>query len=374
MSKFKVLLVFGTRPEAIKLFPVIKELKKHENKIELKVVVTGQHREMLKSVLDLFHIKPDLDLKVMKPGQSLGVLSSKILVRVDNLLKLEKPELLLIQGDTTTALAACLAAFYNQIPIGHIEAGLRTYDLKNPYPEEANRRVIDSLSDVLFPPTSLNKENLLREGKAKRDIFITGNSGIDALTEVASWNLPFTNKKLSAVDFNKHKVILLTTHRRENFDKGLVCIYLSIRKLIERNKGIQVVFPVHLNPIVQNQARKFLSRVDRVLLLEPLNYQDTVQLMKKCFLLLTDSGGLQEEAPSLNKPVLVLRETTERQESLKNGLSRLVGQSEKDIIKETERLLYSKKSYNEMTGKTNPYGDGKAASRIVEVILKRYVL
>lgn len=373
MSRFKVMVVFGTRPEAIKIFPVIRELSHHKDKIEVKVVITGQHREMLKQVLDLFSLKPDLDLKVMTPRQSLTLLASKILRRVDELLRKENPSLLLVQGDTTSALSAALAAFYNQTPLGHIEAGLRTYDLKNPYPEEMNRRIIDSLSDVLFAPTSLNKDNLLREGKSKQDIFVTGNTVVDALLEVASRRLPFTNKKLSSVDFNKHKVIFLTTHRRENFERGLVCIYQAIRKLIERNKDILVIFPVHLNPIVQNQARKFLYRVDRVLLLEPLNYQDTVQIMKRCFLILTDSGGLQEEAPSLNKPVLVLRKTTERGESLKLGLSRLVGQSEKEIITETENLLKTRAAYDEMIGKTNPYGDGKAASRIVEVILKRYV-
>lgn len=363
----KVLSIFGTRPEAIKMAPVVKELGKH-SEIQSVVCVTAQHRQMLDQVLSLFGIEPDYDLNLMQPNQSLAKITALALMELDVVLEKEKPDWVLTQGDTTTAMVGALAAFYRHIKIGHVEAGLRTWDKFQPFPEEINRKIADAVCDLHFAPTAQSRENLLRESVNTNSIIVTGNTVIDALLEVAAKDFDWTSGELATVPQNK-KIILVTAHRRENFGQPLYEICLALKEIAARYPEIQIVYPVHLNPNVQQVVRTELGAIANITLLEPLDYLPLVQLMKASHLVLTDSGGLQEEAPGLGKPVLVLREVTERPEGVEAGTVKLVGTDKKRIVAETTRLLEDAAEHDRMARAVNPYGDGKASQRIVESLL-----
>ncbi|MDH7505845.1 MAG: UDP-N-acetylglucosamine 2-epimerase (non-hydrolyzing) [Candidatus Acetothermia bacterium] len=367
----RALVLFGTRPEAIKLAPVIKELKRRGRKPQ--VCVTAQHREMLDQVLRLFEIRPDWDLGIMRPDQSLFQITTRGLGAIEGVLEAARPELVLVQGDTTTAFVGALAAFYRKIGVGHIEAGLRSGDKLAPFPEEMNRRLADELSDWLFAPTEKAKANLLREGFPKERIFVTGNTVIDALLWMAErLKAPAAQARLErkfaelGLDPEK-RLILVTAHRRESFDRlGAIC--QGLRLIAENNRDVELVYPVHLNPRVQGPVRRALQGLERVHLLEPLDYEAFVWLMSRAYLILTDSGGLQEEAPSLGKPVLVMRERTERPEALAAGTAKLVGLDPQEIFQEAQRLLSDPAEYAKMARAVNPFGDGHAAERIVAIL------
>nr|WP_322785787.1 UDP-N-acetylglucosamine 2-epimerase (non-hydrolyzing) [Orenia marismortui] len=373
MKKIKVMSIFGTRPEAIKMAPLINKLGE-EKKVESIVVVTAQHREMLDQIVDLFAIKVDYDLDIMTPGQSLSDISAKILIDLEQVLITEKPDLILVHGDTTTSFIAALAAFYHKIKIAHIEAGLRSYNKYSPYPEEINRSLTGVLADIHFTPTINNKENLLTENISEGDIFVTGNTVIDALLEVIEEDYSFEEDILNRIDFKNKKIILLTAHRRENLGEKMAEIFSAIKELVFENSSIEVVFPVHLNPKVRKLAQKILGDLKGVYLIDPLNYGDFVNLMARVYLIMTDSGGIQEEAPTLGKPVLVLREVTERLEALVAGTIKLVGTDKEKIISAVSKLIIDSAEYNRMINKNNPYGDGKASLRICDYILHCYRL
>ena len=368
----RVLTVFGTRPEAIKLAPVIQKLKAEGSKIKTIVCVTAQHREMLDEVLRTFNIKQDYDLDIMESNQSLFEVTAKGLLGIREILELEKPDVVLLQGDTTTTFAVALAAFYLKIPIGHIEAGLRTKDKYKPFPEEMNRRLTSALTDFHFAPTESAKMNLLREGFDGKNIFITGNTVVDALF----WILNNTKRTQKQMSFeypflnSDNRLILVTAHRRESFGEPLENICEALRKIVERNKNVKIVYPVHPNPNVQMPVKRILGNVNRIYLISPLNYESFVHFMNKSFFILTDSGGIQEEAPSLGKPVLVMRDRTERPEAIEAGTARLVGTETSKIIENVERLLNDKAEYQRMAKATNLFGDGKAAERIVKILLR----
>ena len=366
-----ILSVFGTRPEGIKMAPVIKELRMYPGEIDCRVCVTAQHRHMLDQVLHLFEIKPDYDLDIMQPNQSLGYVTANVLTRLEGIIEEEKPDYLLVQGDTTTVMAASLAAFYQKGKIGHIEAGLRTWDKSNPYPEEVNRKIVDGISDLHFAPTEQAKQNLLREGIAERDITVTGNTVIDARFETLSKRFSFAGSPLENIPFDEKRIILVTAHRRENLGRPLRDICQALREIAERYDDVHIVYPVHLNPNVQRIAHSTLDGVTNISLIKPLDYQSFVHLMNRSYLVLTDSGGLQEEAPSLGKPVLVLRETTERPEAVQEGTAKVVGTSRERIVETVLRLLEDEREYSYMAKATNPYGDGKASQRIVACLLKK---
>jgi len=364
----KVAIVFGTRPEAIKLAPVILELKKRN--IPHVVIVTAQHREMLDQKLGIFNIIPDYDLNIMKPGQDLFYITTTVLNEIKLVLEKEMPDVLLVQGDTTTTFATSLAAFYLKIPVGHVEAGLRTWNKLNPWPEEINRQITSRLTDYHFAPTEWAKQNLLNEGVNPESVFVTGNTVIDALKMIVTPEFRFEDERLNKIDFRK-KVILLTSHRRENFGEPMREVFTSCRQIVEQHLDVELIYPVHPNPNVQSAAKEILAGVDRVHLIEPLDYRSFVQLMNKCYLILTDSGGVQEEAPSLGKPVLVLRTTTERPEAIEVGTAKLVGTDRVKIMNETHLLLTDAAAYQTMSTKANPYGDGKSAARIVDILVGR---
>lgn len=363
----KIAVVFGTRPEAIKMAPIVKELERR--KLSHLVIVTAQHREMLDQKLDVFGIHPDYDLDVMKHDQDLFHVTTAVINKIKPVLKEEKPDVLLVQGDTTTTFAASLASYYMKIRVGHVEAGLRTWNKMNPYPEEINRQLTTRLTDLHFAPTEWAKQNLLKEGVKEESIFVTGNTVIDALLMIVDPGYQFTHEPLRSIDFIRRRVILLTSHRRENFGEPMKQIFSACRHLVENNPDVELIYPVHPNPNVQKAAQEVLAGTGRVHLIEPMEYRPFVQLMNKCYLILTDSGGVQEEAPTLGKPVLVLRKTTERPEAVEAGTAKLVGTDRGVITREAQRLLSDPNAYREMATKTNPYGDGKAAARIVEIIL-----
>lgn len=375
----KILVIFGTRPEAIKLAPVIIRLRKEKQKFNLSVCVTAQHREMLDQVLELFDIRPDYDLNIMKDNQSLFDITVEGIKKLENVLKKEKPDLILVQGDTTTTYAASLAAYYLKIKIGHIEAGLRTNDKFNPFPEEINRRMTDCLSDFYFPPTEKAKKNLRNEGVNESKIQVTGNTVIDALLMTVNMQRKSIIKKQIEqqfydkyeIIFDSKKLILVTGHRRESFGKDFEDICYGLKMIVENDPTVKIVYPVHLNPNVQKPVKKILKNISRIHLIEPQDYFSFVYLMKKSYLVLTDSGGIQEEAPSLGKPVLVMRKTTERPEGIKAGTAKLVGTERMKIFNETMKLLTNKKLYQEMTQAVNPYGDGKASERIIKFISEK---
>ena len=362
----KVLFVFGTRPEGIKMAPIIKEIQKRKN-LECYTCVTGQHREMLDQVLEIFDIKPDYDLNIFKKGQSLTDVTTKTLLGLEGILDELKPDILLVQGDTTTVFAAALAAFYKKIKIGHVEAGLRSGNLFSPYPEEANRKLTGVISNYHFAPTESNRQNLIREGYDEKNIFITGNTVIDALKYSVREDFVFDDEILNDIDYNRD-VVLLTAHRRENWGKPMEDIFKAIRRVVLEKENLEIVFPRHLNPIVREAAEKYFADLDRVHLIEPLSYLPFSNLMARVKFVVTDSGGVQEEAPALGKPVLVLRNETERMEGVEAKTAKLVGTKEQDVYESIVVLLEDKDLYDEMARAVNPYGDGHAAEKIVDVL------
>jgi UDP-N-acetylglucosamine 2-epimerase (non-hydrolysing) len=372
----RILTIFGTRPEAIKLAPIIKALKDHPDQFNSLVCVTAQHREMLDQVLHVFDIKPDYDLNIMKPRQDLYGVTSEILLKLKDLLKEVRPDLILVQGDTTTTFVAGLAGFYQRIRIGHIEAGLRTYEKYKPFPEEINRHLTSVVADYHFVPTRKAKNNLLREGILEDCIYITGNTVIDALLWILKkQSIPENRKRMEdyfsekfGISMDDQRLILVTAHRRESFGKGFENICQALKEIVLKNKDVKMVYPVHLNPNVQEPVHRMIGRMERIHLIEPLDYEPFVFLMSKSFLILTDSGGIQEEAPSIGKPVLVMREVTERPEAVEAGTAKLVGTQVEKIVSETERLLDHAEDYRRMADIKNPYGDGKASERILNIL------
>lgn len=367
MNKIKVMSIFGTRPEAIKMAPLVKELEKCSH-IESKVCVTAQHREMLDQVLEYFDIKTDFDLNIMKTKQSLTGITNNILTGMEEIFNTYTPDLILVHGDTTTTFSSSLAAFYKQIKIGHVEAGLRSFDKYFPYPEEMNRKLTGALADMHFAPTANSKNNLLKEGVKEEDIFVTGNTVIDAMDSTVKENYVFKYDQLNSIDLSK-KTIMVTAHRRENWGEGIKNICNGLKEIVRTNKDVQVIYLVHLNPIVKEMAEEILGKEERVYLLPPLDTSDTHNLMNKSYMIMTDSGGLQEEAPHLGKPVLVLRDVTERPEAVMAGTVKLLGTDYNKIVEEANLLLNNSEIYDKMTKAINPYGDGKASKRIVESIL-----
>ncbi len=364
----KVISIFGTRPEAIKMAPLVKELEKRK-KIESIVVVTAQHRQMLDSVLETFEIKPDYDLNIMKQGQTLGEIITRALTGLEEVIKKEKPDIVLVHGDTTTTFAGALAAFYNGVSIGHVEAGLRTYDKYSPYPEEMNRQMVDCMTDMYFAPTLMSKENLLKEGKDESKIYVTGNTAIDAMSTTVDEN--YTHPELECIKPNE-KMILLTAHRRENLGEPMRNIFKAVKRITDEFNDVKVIYPIHLNPKVREIANEIFDGDDKVHLIEPLEVFDFHNFQNKSYIILTDSGGIQEEAPSLGKPVLVLRDTTERPEGIKAGTLKLVGTDEETVYNETKKLLTNKIEYEKMSKASNPYGDGHASEKIVDAIIKKF--
>lgn len=361
----KVLSVFGTRPEAIKMAPVVKELEKRDQ-IESIVCVTAQHRDMLDQVLEIFKIKPDYDLNIMKPGQTLAYITAEVLKGIEEVIIKEKPDLVLVHGDTTTAMAAALAAFYQQVSVGHVEAGLRTYDKYSPYPEEMNRQIIDRIADYLFAPTEISKENIGDKLNKDQRVFVTGNTAIDALKTTVSSS--YSHPDLDWAEDSR--LILVTAHRRENLGEPMRQIFRAMRRILEDFPDVKIIYPVHLNPKVQSVAKEILGDNERVRLIDPLDVLDFHNFMERAYFIMSDSGGVQEEAPSLGKPVLVLRNTTERPEGIKAGTLKLVGTKEDDVYNAARELLISRDVYNKMSEATNPYGDGFASKYIVDAILK----
>ncbi len=363
----KVVTVFGTRPEAIKMAPLVWALRQ-DPQINCKIAVTAQHREMLDQVLDLFHLIPDYDLDIMQAGQTPFEITSRALFGLRDVLQRERPDLVLVHGDTSTTFAGALAAYYLQIPVGHVEAGLRSGNKYSPFPEEMNRRLTGTLGDLHFAPTVKAREELLKEGHDPATIYTTGNTVIDALLSIVDRDFQFTDRVLNSINFTTQRVLVLTTHRRENLGEPMRQIYLALRDIVQEFPDVVVVFPVHKNPAVRRVAKEILGDIDRVKLIEPLDYLPFGNLVDRSYLILTDSGGLQEEAPSLGKPVLVLRENTERPEAIEAGTVDLVGLERERIYQATKRLLTDQAAYHKMAKAVNPYGDGKASRRIVEAL------
>ncbi|WP_338824307.1 UDP-N-acetylglucosamine 2-epimerase [Moorella humiferrea] len=364
MPPVKVLTVFGTRPEAIKMAPVVKELNRYPEEFSCQVAVTAQHREMLDQVLRLFRIRPAYDLDIMRPRQSLEEITTRALNGLAGVLEESRPDIVLVHGDTTTTFVAALAAFYRQVPVGHVEAGLRTGDRYAPFPEEMNRRLAGVLADIHFAPTATARDNLLREGVAAERIYVTGNTVIDALKATVRPEYTFTDPRLKELDMTRLRLVLVTAHRRENWGEPMREIFTALAELVRRHNDIAVVFPVHYNPRVRELAGEILGEQERIYLIDPLDYEPFVNLMARSYLVLTDSGGLQEEAPALGKPVLVLREVTERPEAVAAGTVRLVGTSYHAILAAAEELLTDHRAYQRMAHAVNPYGDGQASRRI----------
>lgn len=369
MNKIKVLSVFGTRPEAIKMAPLVLELQKHEQ-IESLVCVTAQHREMLDSVMDFFSITADDDLNIMAKGQTLSDITAKALKGLEGIFAKHKPDIVLVHGDTTTTFAGALAAFYAQIPVGHVEAGLRTFDMSSPFPEEMNRSIVGRIADCHFCPTVANAENLRREGLSA-NIFITGNTVIDAMKYTVSGE-GFDSPELAALPLDDCRTVALTCHRRENYGEPMENIFRAVARLAEKYPAVRFVYPVHLSPVVRNCARKYLADISNIHLIEPLDAADMHRLMSRSFMVMTDSGGIQEEAPALGKPVLVLRRETERPEAVAAGTVALAGTDEEDIFALACKLLDDDVAYAKMAKAVNPYGDGSACPRIAQAILSRF--
>ncbi len=370
MAKIKVMTIFGTRPEAIKMCPLVLELRSRPE-VECIVCLTAQHRQMLDSVMEIFGIAGDHDLDIMRDRQTLTGITVRILDKLDQLLEEEKPDLILVHGDTSTTFASALAAFYHKIPVGHVEAGLRTYDMYSPFPEEMNRCLVSEISSLNFSPTENNAQSLVKE-QVRGEIFITGNTVIDALKTTVKPDYKFANETLKALDFEKNKVILLTAHRRENYGQPMENIMTAVRQVVAENPGVKVVYPVHLSPYVQETANKYLGDVADVSLIPPVDVNEMHNLMAKCYLVMTDSGGIQEEAPSLGKPVLVLRNETERPEAIAAGTVVLCGTEKEKIVETANLLLRDKDAYNKMANAVNPYGDGFACRRITDAILWKF--
>lgn len=366
----KVMAIFGTRPEAIKMAPVVRELLKHPE-IETKVCLTAQHREMLDQVVDLFQLPVDYDLDIMKQGQSLYDITDRVLLGLKEVLEKEKPDLVLVHGDTTTTFSATLAAFYQQIDVGHVEAGLRTGNMYSPFPEEANRRLTSVLTALHFAPTETARQNLLKENQKDDHIFTVGNSVIDALLATVKKDYVFEDKELQEIEEHK-RIILVTTHRRENLGEPMRNVYRALRRLVQTVPDTEVVFPVHRNPLVRQAVKEVLDGVPGIHLVDPMEYEPFTNLVARSAIILTDSGGIQEEAPSLGKPVLVLRDTTERPEAVASGTVKLVGTDEDKVYNTAYKLLTDEEAYREMAESINPYGDGHTSERIVQAILYFY--
>ncbi|MCI5892565.1 MAG: UDP-N-acetylglucosamine 2-epimerase (non-hydrolyzing) [Clostridiales bacterium] len=371
-NKIKVMTIFGTRPEAIKMAPLVKELEKNSDKIESIVCVTAQHREMLDQVLKIFDITPDYDLNIMHERQTLVNIVTRALEGLDDIMKQVKPDIVLVHGDTSTTFVGSLAAYYNQIMLGHVEAGLRTFDKYFPFPEEINRRITGVIADMHFAPTKRNQENLLRENTPPENIYITGNTVIDALNTTVRDDYVFSDDGLKCLDWDNKKVIVMTAHRRENLGEPLKNICRAVRRIVDDNPDVQVVYPVHLNPAVREVAFDILGGHERIKLIDPVNADELHNAIKRGYLVLTDSGGLQEEAPSLGKPVLVLRNETERPEAVDAGTVKIAGVDEDTIYNMTKELIVNSDEYNKMAHAVNPYGDGHASERIVKAIIERF--
>ncbi len=366
-KKIKVMTVFGTRPEAIKMAPLAKELEACEY-IDAKVCVTAQHRQMLDQVLEIFDIAPDYDLDIMKQRQSLVGITARVIEGLDEVIKKENPDVILVHGDTSTTFAGALAAFYNKVKIGHVEAGLRTYDKYSPFPEEMNRCLTGVLADFHFSPTVKNKNNLLKENVSEDKIYITGNTVIDALKSTVKKDYVFNDENLRKIDFSKERIILVTAHRRENLGEPLKNICYALKEIADTYKDVRIVYPVHLNPAVREVVFDILGNHDRISLIDPVNVDDLHNAISRCFMVMTDSGGLQEEAPSLAKPVIVLRKETERPEAVEAGTVVIAGVEKDDILSIAKKLLEDKAEYDKMAHAANPYGDGKASERIVSAL------
>ena len=366
MKKLRIMSVFGTRPEAIKMAPLVKELASREE-IESLCCVTAQHRQMLDSVMKVFDLRADCDLDIMTPRQTLSSITSKCLTGMDGAIERLKPDMILVHGDTSTTFAGALSAFYHQVPVGHVEAGLRTHDKYSPFPEEMNRRLVTAIADLYFCPTKNNRDNLLREG-IEKGIFITGNTVIDALRTTVRSDYVFATQKLNELDYENRKVILVTCHRRENYGEPMRNIMLALRQIAEQNEDVELVYPVHLSPVVREAVDAYLRGAPRVHLIEPLPADEMHNIMARCYMVLTDSGGLQEEAPALGKPVLVMRRETERPEAVEAGTVKLCGVVQDDIVTMAERLIRDRNAYEKMAHAVNPYGDGKACARIADAI------
>ena len=369
MEKLRIMSVFGTRPEAIKMAPLVKELASRDE-IESLCCVTAQHREMLDSVMEVFDLKADCDLDIMTPRQTLSTITSKCLLGMDDAIEQLKPDMILVHGDTSTTFAGALSAFYHKVPVGHVEAGLRTYDKYSPFPEEMNRKLVTAIADLYFCPTKNNRENLLKEGVTE-GLFITGNTVIDALKTTVRKDYRFTTELLNELDYSR-KVVLVTCHRRENYGQPMENIMTALRDIALQNEDCELVYPVHLSPVVRENAQKFLAGTPRVHLIDPLSADEMHNLMARCYMVMTDSGGLQEEAPALGKPVLVLRGETERPEAAEAGTGKIAGTREDIIYSLTAQLLTDEKEYHRMSVAVNPYGDGNASRRIADAILYHF--
>ena len=368
MEKKKIMTIFGTRPEAIKMAPIIKEIEK-DVRFESCVVVTAQHREMLDQVLETFAIKTDYDMNIMTPNQTLAAITSRSIALLDDVFDQVKPDMVLVHGDTTTTFAGALAAFYNQVAIGHVEAGLRTDDKYSPYPEEMNRQCVDRMTDLYFAPTEISKNNLLKENISEEKIYVTGNTAIDAMSTTVDEDYVHPDLEWIKPD---ERIILLTAHRRENLGEPMRHIFKAVKRIVDEFSDIKVIYPIHMNPKVREVASEVFDGCDRIRLIEPLEVFDFHNFLNKSYIILTDSGGIQEEAPSLGKPVLVLRDTTERPEGIKAGTLKLVGTDEEVIYEETKKLLTYIDEYEKMSKASNPYGDGHASERIVDAIVKYF--
>ena len=370
-KKLKLMTVFGTRPEAIKMCPLVLEMRKYPEYIQPIVAVTAQHREMLDQVLDLFGIVPDYDLNIMTSGQTLYDVTTRALMGLKPVMEEAKPDMVLVHGDTTTTFAGALAAFYAQIPVGHVEAGLRTGNKYSPYPEEMNRKLTGAIADMHFAPTGTSKANLLKENVNPANILVTGNTVIDALQTTVHSDYHFADEDFNKVFATGHRLILMTTHRRENLGEPMRHVYRALKSVLETHENVEAIFPVHKNPKVREIVNQELGHLSRVHLIEPMDYEPFANLMAKVDIVLTDSGGIQEEAPALGKPVLVLRDTTERPEAVEAGTVKLVGTAYEDVLQETNRLLDDDEHYRSMAEAANPYGDGKACERIIKAILRK---
>ncbi|HIR09422.1 MAG TPA: UDP-N-acetylglucosamine 2-epimerase (non-hydrolyzing) [Candidatus Avoscillospira stercoripullorum] len=366
MKKYKIMSVFGTRPEAIKMAPLVKELGKYDD-LESICCLTGQHREMLDSVMEIFKLQADFDLNIMEKRQTLSTITTKTLLGMERVMEQCKPDMILVHGDTSTTFAGALAAFYHQVPVGHVEAGLRTYDKYSPFPEEMNRTLVGDIADLHFSPTRANAENLRRESVAG-EVFITGNTAIDAMGYTVKADRKFQDELLNRLDFEHHRIIAVTCHRRENYGKPMEDVMSAIAEVVRTHEDVEVVYPVHLSPVVRECAQKYLGGKERIHLIDPLDVEEMHNLLARCFMVMTDSGGLQEEAPALGKPVLVMRRETERPEAIAAGTAKLAGVTYEGVLAEANRLLDDSAAYQAMAKAVNPYGDGHACRRIAQAI------
>lgn len=371
MQRIKVMTIFGTRPEAIKMAPLVKKMEATKE-IESIVCVTAQHREMLDMVLDLFKVKADYDLNIMKHGQTIADINVSILKGLEKVFEEARPDIVLVHGDTSTTFMGALASFYQKIIVGHVEAGLRSGNMYSPYPEEMNRRLTGVLSNYHFAPTISNYNNLINEGVAEENIFVTGNTVIDALLQVINPDYIFENELLNNIDYKGKKVIVMTCHRRENWGEPMVNIFKAVKEIAQKHREVEIIYPVHLNPSIRALAGEMLGGLQNIHLIEPLDYEPFANLLNKAYLVITDSGGIQEEAPALGKPILVLREETERPEAVEAGTVRVVGVNQKKIVDEMEELICNDNSYKKMSNAVNPYGDGKACERIIQTLLYKF--